>query len=226
MAYPHSGSILTDASRNVTRTGVSTEIIIQVDGNPIGAIQTISYKEDRAIHMIDEVGTDGHIDSVPQKSTDISGDCTRIRFDNLRMAAAFSRGYVHASSQRVPFDIVILDIFAADEGDADGFNGSENVITTVIKNVWIRNLGVTYTAADFVISETMSWVGEHIYSYLGQGNNVVPASSARQLSIIDNDAFERQADIGQRRGALDAAGLINVVEGIVGNVNLGGTFNG
>ena len=213
MVYPHTGSILTDAGRNVTRTGVSTEIIIQVDGNPIGAIQSISYKEDRNIHMIDEVGTDGHIDSVPQKSTDISGDCTRVRFDNLRMASAFSRGFIHAASQRIPFDIVTLDIFAADEND--GFNGSENVITTVIKNVWIRNLGVTYTVSDYVILETMGWVAEHIYSYLGQGQNVVPAPNARQIPIIDNDAFERQTDIGKRRGALDAAGLINVVDNIL-----------
>ena len=213
--YPHTGSILTDpkTGRNVTRTGVSTEIIIQVDGNPIGAIQSISYKEDRTIREIDEVGTDGHIDSVPQKSTDVSGDCTRIRFDNLRMAAAFSRGFVHAASQRIPFDIVILDIFAADESDADGFNGSNNVITTVIKNVWIRNLGVTYTSSDFVISETMSWVAEHIYSYVGQEKNVVQATD--RLPLISNDPFERLTDIGKRRGALDVAGLINVVDTII-----------
>jgi len=216
MGYPHSGSQLTDPSgRNTTRTGVSTEIIIQVDGNAIGAIQSISIKEARAIHMIDEVGTDGHIDSVPQKSTDINGECTRVRFDNLRMASAFSRGYIHAASQRVPFDIVILDIFAADESDNDGFNGSDNVITTIIRNVWISNLGVTYQSSDFVISETMSWVAEHIYSYLGQGNNVVPASNARQIPIIDNDPIERMTDIGKRRGALDAAGLINVVDNIL-----------
>jgi hypothetical protein len=215
MAYPHSGSQLTDAGRNVTRTGISTEIIIQVDGNAIGAIQNISYKEARSIHMIDEVGTDGHIDSVPQKSTDVTGDCTRVRFDNLRLPAAFSRGYVHVSSQRIPFDIVILDIFAADESDSDGFSGSDNVITTVIKNVWISNMSTAMTTTDFVITESMSFVGEHIYSYLGQGNNVVPATNARQLPIVDNDAFERQADIGKRRGALDAAGLINVVDNIL-----------
>ena len=215
MVYPHTGSQLTSAGRNTTRTGVSSEIIIQVDGNPIGAIQTISIKEGRSIKMIDEVGTDGHIDSVPQKSTDISGDCTRIRFDNLRIASAFSRGYVHAASQRVPFDIVILDIFAADENDADGFNGSDNVITTVIKNVWINSLSLAYTAQDFTISEQMGWVAEHIYSYTGQGNNVVPASNARQIPIIDNDSFERMTDIGKRRGALDAAGLINVVDNIL-----------
>lgn len=223
MVYPHSGSILTESGRNVTRTGVSTQIIIQVDGNAIGAIQSINYKEDRNIKMIDEVGTDGHIDSVPQKSTDISGECTRIRFDNLRMAAAFSRGFIHASSQRIPFDIVILDIFAADENDADGFNGSDNVITTVIKNVWIRSLGVTMTSADFTISETMGWVAEHIYSYIGQGGNVVGATTGRQLPLIDNDIIEKQADIGQRRGSLDAAGLINVTEKVIGNYNLGNT---
>lgn len=216
MVYPHTGSQLTDAGRNVTRTGVSTNIIIQVDGNPIGAIQSLNINESRSIKMIDEVGTDGHIDSVPSKSTDISGSCKRVRFDNMRVATAFSRGFVHVAAQRIPFDIVILDIFAADEDDADGFNGSDNVITTVIKNVWIKSIKVGYTADNFVISEDMDWEAEHIYSYLGQGQPAVPGPEARQIPIIDNDAFERAADMGQRRGALDAAGLIKVVDSVVG----------
>jgi len=215
MVYPHTGSILTDGGRNVTRTGVSTQIIIQVDGNPIGAIQSIDIKEDRSIQMIDEVGTDGHIDSVPNKSTEVSGSCKRVRFDNLRIATAFSRGFVHVCAQRIPFDIVILDIFAADETDADGFNGNDNVITTVIKNVWISGLSVTYSASDFVITEDMQWKAEHLYSYLGQGKQAAPAPSARQIPIIDNDQFEKQADVGRRRGALDAAGLINVVDSVL-----------
>ena len=216
MVYPHTGSQLTDAGRNVTRTGVSTNIIIQVDGNPIGAIQSLNINEDRGIQMIDEVGTDGHIDSVPNKSTNISGDCKRVRFDNMRVASAFSRGFVHVAAQRIPFDIVILDIFAADEDDADGFNGADNVITTVIKNVWIKSIKVGYSSSDFVISEDMSWEAEHIYSYLGQGQAAVPGPFARQIPIIDNDAFERAADMGKRRGALDAAGLIKVVDSVTG----------
>lgn len=216
MTYPHTGSQLTDAGRNVTRTGVSTNIIIQVDGNPIGAIQSLNIDETRSIQMIDEVGTDGHIDSVPNKSTSITGSCKRVRFDNMRVATAFSRGFVHVAAQRIPFDIIILDIFAADEDDADGFNGSDNVITTVIKNVWIKSIKVGYTANDFVISEDMSWEAEHIYSYLGQGQPAVPGPEARQIPIIDNDAFERAADMGQRRGALDAAGLIKVVDSVAG----------
>lgn len=215
MAYPHTGSQLTDAGRNVTRTSVSTNIIIQVDGNPVGAVQTLSIDEDRDITMIDEVGTDGHIDSAPKSSTNVTGSCSRTRFDNLRIASAFSRGYVHVAAQRIPFDIVILDIFAADEDDADGFNSADNVITTVIKNVWISKISVKYQSSDFVIGEDMSWKAEHIYSYLGQGNSVVPAPEARQIPIIDDDSFERQADIGNRRGALDAAGLIKVVDSVV-----------
>lgn len=214
--YPHTGSQLLDSSgRNVTRTGVSTNIIIQVDGNAVGAVQSLNINEDRNIQMIDEVGTDGHIDSVPNKSTNVTGDCKRIRFDNLRIAPAFSRGFVHVCAQRIPFDIVILDIFAADESDADGFNASDNVITTVIKNVWIKSLKVTYQTSDFTISEDMSWEAEHIYSYLGQGQQAVPAPNARQIPVIDDDAFEKQADIGMRRGALDAAGLIKVVDSVV-----------
>lgn len=216
MTYPHTGSQLTDAGRNVTRTGVSTNIIIQVDGNPIGAIQSLSINETRNIQMIDEVGTDGHIDSVPNKSTNINGSCKRVRFDNMRVATAFSRGFVHVAAQRIPFDIIILDIFAADEDDADGFNGSDNVITTVIKNVWIKSIKVDYTSQDFVISENMDWEAEHIYSYLGQGQPAVPGPEARQIPIIDNDAFERAADMGKRRGSLDAAGLIKVVDSVVG----------
>lgn len=216
MVYPHTGSQLTDAGRNVTRTGVSTNIIIQVDGNPIGAIQSLNINEDRGISMIDEVGTDGHIDSVPNKSTNITGDCKRVRFDNMRVASAFSRGFVHVAAQRIPFDIVILDIFAADEDDADGFNGADSVITTVIKNVWIKSIKVGYTADNYVISEDMSWEAEHIYSYLGQGQPAVPGPEARQVPIIDNDAFERAADMGKRRGALDAAGLIKVVDSVIG----------
>src|SRR5690606_42104236 len=97
MVAPNTGSITTaEGGRNRTGTAVSTNIIIEVDGNAVGAIQSLSIKETRQIATIDEVGTDGHIDSVPSKSTDITVTCQRTRFDNLRVAAAFSRGFIHA----------------------------------------------------------------------------------------------------------------------------------
>jgi len=73
MVAPNTGSFTTaEAARNRTGTAVSTNIIIEVDGNAVGAIQQLQVKEDRSIVTIDEVGTDGHIDSVPNKSTDIA----------------------------------------------------------------------------------------------------------------------------------------------------------
>jgi hypothetical protein len=217
MAYPHTGSILTaggdNKGANTTRTSVSTNIIIVVDGNPVGAIKQISINEQRTIEQIKEIGTDGSVDSVPKSATKITGDCQRVRFDNLRVATAFSRGFVHVAAQRVPFDILILDIFGATE-DEQGNIDPSGVVTTVLKNVWINKLDTRYNSDDYIITEGMGFEAEFIYSYVGNGQSATNAVSARPLNFIDNDPFEKQADLGKRRGALDAAGLINVVDSI------------
>ncbi len=206
MAAPNTGSITTaDGGRNRTGTSVSTNIIIEVDGNAVGAIQSLGVKEVRAIATIDEVGTDGHIDSVPQKSTNITVNCTRTRFDNLRVAAAFSRGFVHAHSQRIPFDIVIKDIFAGDDPGS--------TLVTTIKNCWISDISYDFKADNFVISDQMSLVAEHIYTTLGANNNAVPGvAGGRNLPINGVNSFELAADRGDRRGSLDGAGLLQAIE--------------
>ncbi len=77
---PQTQSIIENANgSNRTGTALSTHIVIRVGLNPVGAIQNIDIKEDRTVTPIDEVGTDGHIDSAPTKSTNISGTCRRIR---------------------------------------------------------------------------------------------------------------------------------------------------
>jgi hypothetical protein len=216
--YPHTGSQIGGDSqgRNRIRTSLSTNIIIQVNGSPIGAIQTLSYNETRPIKMIDEVGTDGHVDGVPNQSTSIKGDCTRIKFDNLSIAAAFSRGFVHASAQRIPFDIHIIDIFSANENDASGFEADDATVITVLKKVWIASISRDFKTSEFAISERMSFEAQTVYSFMNNGNSAVPAVGARILAGTDIDAFEQQADTGLRLGALDAAGLINAVQGLGG----------
>src|SRR5574337_1824564 len=93
---PNTGSTLTfDTGKNKTSTGISTNILIMVGNTAVGAIQSLSVSERRGIKMIDEVGTDGHVDSVPNVSTNITGTCQRVRFDRLRVAEAFSRGFTH-----------------------------------------------------------------------------------------------------------------------------------
>ena len=198
----NTGTQLFDADgNNRTATHLSTNIVVIVAGNPIGAIQTLEITEDRpSIKMIDEVGTDGHIDSAPNQSTNYTISCQRIRFDKLRVAEAFSRGFLHVKAQRIPFDIEIHDRFAdADEG---------NAVITTIKNVWINKIGYTYSATDWTITDTMGMVAEDIFSVLNSNNVAQAAASGRANPIILNP-FEQEADRGNQRGALDAAGLLD-----------------
>lgn len=201
--------------RNKTSTAVSTNIIIMVENTPVGAIQSLNIKENRSIKMVDEVGTDGHIDSVPNQSTTISGNCTRVRFDRLRIAEAFSRGFVHVASQVYPFDIVILDKQKSDTGLQ---------ISTVIKNVWIESIDYTYKIDDWIISEQMSWKAERIFSVLNGGSNPnigggrpVAVGGERGIRHMSLDV-ETSADTGSlgRGGSLDAAGLIDL--GLLGDL--------
>lgn len=209
-SYPQTGSTLQLASGvNSTSTAISTNILIAVRNpttglsTPVGAVQTMAITEARTIAMIDEIGTDGHIDSVPKQSTKITGDCTRIRFDKLRIAEAFNRSFMHVSAQAYPFDIIILDKqkFAT---------GSQ--VSTVIKNVWINKISYTYKVEDWVISDQMSWEAETIYSTVNNG----PAAQGGQIGLkpfgMGTNWIERQTDSGAggRRGSLDAPGLIDI----------------
>jgi hypothetical protein len=191
--------------RNKTSTAISTNIIILVNNTPVGAVQSLAITERRQIKMIDEVGTDGHVDSVPNQSTNVTGTCQRIRFDRLRITEAFSRGFVHAKSQQYPFDIVILDKQKRDQGSQ---------ISTIIKNVWIGELSYTYQVSDWVITDSMNWEAEDIFSILNNGSNV-PVSVGGELGIKHaNIPVEALADTGARRGSLDGAGLIDLASSI------------
>jgi hypothetical protein len=222
---PNTGSTLygtaAGAQINKTSTAISTNIIIMVNDRAVGAIQTMAITEARNVATIDEIGTDGHIDSVPMKSTDITGTATRIRFDRLRVAEAFSRGFVHAASQVYPFDIVIMDKQKRNQGSQ---------ISTVIKNVWINNIAYTYEATNWVITDSMGWVAETIYSFLNNGSTGTgtpsPVSQGGELGVVHMGAgqyggvniisgdgvinVEQITDTGGRRGSLDASGLIDI----------------
>jgi hypothetical protein len=197
----NTGTVLFDAEgNNRTATHLSTNIVIVVNGNPIGAIQTLNVTETRNLVMVDEIGTDGHIDSAPTKSTDYTIACTRIRFNRMRIAEAFGRGFIHAKSQRIPFDIEIHDRFH----DAD----PGNAIVTTIQNCWIGEINYQYNADNFIITDTMNLQAEDIFSVFSGNNNVVGQVNARGEPIFVNP-FERQADRGEFRGALDQAGLLD-----------------
>lgn len=202
--YPTTGSTLvTPQGYNKTSTALSTNIIIRVGTIAVGAVQSLAITESRSVKTIAEVGTDGFIDSAPTGSTNVTVNCTRIRFDKLRVAQAFSRGFIHVSAQRYPFDIDIYDNQSQDES---------NRIVTTVRNCWITNINYTYSADNWIVSETMNCQAETIYSTLGGlatgkpvGDIIVP----RLVNPFNND-IEREADIGRRRGGLDAPGLIDL----------------
>lgn len=188
-----------DEGHNRTATHLSTNIVIVVNGNVVGAVQEFSVEESREIKEIDELGTDGHIDSSPTRSTEISGTCKRIRWDKMRIAQAFSRDYVHLHSQRVPFDIEIHDFFH----DAN----RENEIITIIENVWMNSISYSYSSSDFIITESMNWKAEGIHSIIKSGQNVVQGPGTGYGPIFVN-TIEQQADMGKYRGSLTAPGLL------------------
>jgi hypothetical protein len=224
---PNTGSTLYGTAAgpqiNKTSTAISTNIIIMVNDRAVGAIQRMSVSEKRSIKMIDEVGTDGHIDSVPNMSTNVTGTCERVRFDRLRVAEAFSRGFVHAASQVYPFDIVIMDKQKRDQGSQ---------ISTVIKEVWIGGIDYTYQASDWIITDTMTWEAETIFSFLNNGsaNNGAgtPVAQGGEIGVVHMGGgqfgnttiisgggitnIEQLVDTGSNghRGSLDSAGLIDI----------------
>jgi hypothetical protein len=216
---PNTHSTLSQTTgRNKTSTAISTNILIMVEGRPVGAIQTMSISEKRGIKQVDEVGTDGHVDSVPNVSTNITGSCDRVRFDRLRIAEAFSRGFVHVASQVYPFDIVIIDKQKLATGSQ---------ISTVIKNVWIDGIDYAYAANDWIITDKMTWQAERIYSHLNGSSSSIfsggtPVAQGGELGGIwhtgGGPAGTKQLDIEQladtgsmgRGGSLDAAGLIDI----------------
>jgi hypothetical protein len=203
---------------NKTSTGLSTNIIITVNDHPVGAVQTLSINEKRPLKMVDEVGTDGHIDSTPNASTNITGNCTRIRFDRLRIAEAFGRSFIHVAAQVYPFDIVILD---------KQKRNSASQISTVIKNVWIGGLSYQYQAENWIITDTMDWEAETIFSFLTGSNGMNATSGGQPVAVggeiqIPNMAgpgwtfnnqisnIEQNTDVGNTRGSMDAAGIIDL----------------
>lgn len=114
-------------------------IKIKVGGKVIGAVQSLDIQDNYPI-VITSSREIIERDPYPVIQT------TRMRFDKLAVAEAFSRGFVHVQSQRYPFDI-------------EAENSEE--ITTV-RNCWITSCSYTYTSQDWIISDGMDLIAENV----------------------------------------------------------------
>ena len=106
-----------------------TEIIIKAGGRVVGAVQSLKITEDVNVNHV--------------KIT-----AARVRFDRARIAEAFSRGFIHAASQRFPLQIEIKDA---------------GTITSV-NNVWVTGLNQSYQTAEWIIVDQFDAECESINS--------------------------------------------------------------
>lgn len=206
-SYPYTGTLFDSEAVTgaKTRTNLSTQIVVYVNNQPVGAIQDFQERQQRTIKKITEVGTDGIIESVPQSATTITLTVRRIVFDGLSLPESMARGFRNIHAQRIPFDIVVIDRFTGTEEEG-------GAIVTTYHNCWFESLGKSYTTGDYTITEdaTLSVEaisternGAPIASSQGVGGGRDLGSEGRQI-----DSVEQAADYGTYRGSMDFPGLI------------------
>jgi hypothetical protein len=206
-SYPYTGTLFDSEAVTgaKTRTALSTQIIVYVNNQPVGAIQSFEERQQRSIKRIFEVGTDGTVEAVPQSAATIDLTVNRIVFDGLSLPEAMARGFRNIHSQRIPFDIVVIDRFTGTEEEG-------GAIVTTYHNCWFGSLGRSYSVNDYTIAENASITvesvsternGAPVASSQGVGGGRDLGSEGRQI-----DAIEQAADYGTYRGSLDFPGLI------------------
>lgn len=203
--YPVSGSTLTSK----ISTGLSTQIVVKVGTDTVGAIQNLSITQTRNIERIREVGLDGILEAVPNQATQYEATIERIVFDRLRLPEAFMRGFINIKSQLIPFDILIID---RTNGDGDG------AVVHTLKNCWFNRYNPSYRADNFILSESASIVFEDIYTTLGSSSANAAQGGSRGVNFDVNER-ERATDRGSGgtgggggfRGTMDVADIINQV---------------
>lgn len=173
------------------QAGLSTQIVIMAQGDDgafytVGAVQNLAVSETRGLAQIQEVGTDGLIQVVPNTATTYSVTVQRLIFDYQRLPASLQRGFRHISAQRMPFDIEIRDYNPYKEvGDVTGQRDmSAPSVTTVIANCWFATYGYTYNQNDFQIIENATLQCETIFDRPGGGS----------IATGGDDTIERSAN--------------------------------
>jgi hypothetical protein len=205
--YPNTSTIFdngTVGTGGSTRTGLSTQVIVYVNGEPVGAIQSFQETQSRSNKPITEVGTDGIVELVPQSAAKFTLSVNRIVFDGLSLPESFARGFKNIHAQRIPFDIVVIDKFTG---------GGDNAVVTTYHNCWFNNLSKTYQTSDYTIAETAGIDCEFISSRRAKepvaNSQGVGGGREVDASKIQLDGVEQAVDSGDRRGPLDFPGLIN-----------------
>jgi hypothetical protein len=208
--FPNTNTTVNPAATN---SGLSTQIVIKVDGNPVGAVQTLDVEQTRPLKTVVEIGTDGIVELVPNAATTFSIRVTRIVFDQLRLPEAFARGFRFIQSQRLPFEIEIYDTSNAASFNANDTTGG--VVVMKFVGCWFASMSTPYAAGDYLITEQATIQCESAYV----STNNTPVLVRVPQDNIQFDDVELAANSGQggRRGSLDVSGLLNATFGSTTN---------
>lgn len=224
MAYPYTGS---PVASSATSTGLSTQILVKVDGIAVGGIQSMRIDQNRALRAITEVGTDGNVEIVPNSATTFEITIERIYFDRKTITEALGRQFINIQAQRYPFDIYVYDFHnvsssgldaSYDALDSDGTfnltnpldrdnNVTTGVMVTVYENCWIKSKSENFTSQDYIISQNVGITAEFCHTFMDNAN-----TAASKVALPADDAesklakLERLVDVS-RPGSLDARGL-------------------
>lgn len=189
MPYPLTQSSLTPE----INSNLSPSFLIKVGQVTVGALQNLTINQRRDIHVWEEIGTDGIVDSHPKGAAKIRLTVNRVVFDNLRLTEAFGRGFINIQAQRLPFNIQALDRSAAENENDE--------LLHVFHNCWFNEYSPTVRAESFLINEQASLTCERITSSV----NALNASNGGLRGIaIDYDTIERSTDLNGRPGRFDA----------------------
>jgi hypothetical protein len=173
-------------------------MVIKVGSDTVGAVQTLNVAQTRNLIRVVEIGLDGTLEIVPQQRAEVVLTVNRVVFDRLRLPEAFARGFINIKSQRLPFDIQIIDNTAGEDEDAT---------THIYTNCWFNNYTTPYNAENYIITETATIWAEDVSSRLGASANAAQGGARDMKPQIES--IERLADIGSRRGTMDAPGIID-----------------
>lgn len=193
------------------QAALSTQIVIKAQGvnggwYDVGAIQSFQVAENRNILHVQEVGTDGIVQSHPSGAQPITLTVNRAIFDYQRITVAFQRGFHHVMSQRFPFDIVIIDynpyVLASEKRNYDGPRDTSNdsftiqdssttqTIRTRFVNCWFNSNSYNYTAENYQIVENATITAEAVYD-TNIGNEVVLAQDGHDaIEAIHDRTWE------------------------------------
>jgi hypothetical protein len=201
--YPLTGSTL----NSTISTGLSTQILIKVENETVGAIQELTVNHSRPLERVKELGLDGILEIAPKGPTEYEISVKRIVFDRLRLPEAFSRGFINIKAQLLPFTIVVID---RTNGDGDGA-----VVHTLV-NCWFTRYSPSYTADTFILSEQATIYCEDVSTTLGTSQSSAVQGGSRGVQYQVNSR-ERETDTGAGgsasgggfRGTMDVSDIIN-----------------